>query len=188
MPRVLIIGAGPAGLGISLALKQAGVLDQLVVDSREIGASFSSWPAEMSLLSPSFNSNSFGLTDLNAIDPFTSPADFFKTQHPTGSAYTQYLRAIAEQFQLPVSAGVKVTSIKKGAETFTVETNLGTILPDYIVWAGGQFFSPRDRDFKGAEHAIHSSKVESWNSLEGDKFTIIGGYESGIDAAINLIS
>ena len=187
MPRVLIVGAGPAGLGISLALKQAGVTDQLVVDSREIGASFSSWPDEMSLLSPSFNSNSFGLTDLNAIDPLTSPADFFKTQHPRGAPYAKYLQAIAEQFHLPVSTGIKVKSIEKNSETFTVETDSGTILPDYVVWAGGQFFSPRDKDFEGAEHAIHSSKVESWSSLEGESFTIIGGYESGIDAAINLI-
>ena len=48
--RVLIVGAGPAGLGVSLALKQAGVTDQLVVDAREIGAAFKAWPKGMSLL------------------------------------------------------------------------------------------------------------------------------------------
>ena len=42
--RVLIVGAGPAGLGVSLALKQAGVTDQLVVDAREVGAAFKAWP------------------------------------------------------------------------------------------------------------------------------------------------
>jgi len=187
MPRVLIVGAGPAGLGISMALKHAGVPDQLVIDAREVGASFSAWPRGMSLLSPSFNSNSFGLTDLNAIDPFTSPADFFKTQHPTGDAYASYLQAIVNQFQLPVSTGVTVNSIKKEFGEFTVQTSLGEMRPDYIVWAGGQFFSPRDKSFPGAEHALHSSKVEDWGSLEGESFTVIGGYESGIDAAIRLI-
>ncbi len=187
MPRVLIVGAGPAGLGISMALKHAGVPDQLVIDAREVGASFSAWPRGMSLLSPSFNSNSFGLTDLNAIDPFTSPADFFKTQHPTGDAYASYLQAIVNQFQLPVSTGVTVNSIKKEFGEFTVQTSLGEMRPDYIVWAGGQFFSPRDKSFPEAEHALHSSKVEDWGSLEGESFTVIGGYESGIDAAIRLI-
>ena len=52
--RVLIVGAGPAGLGISLALKQAGITDQIVVDAREVGAAFRSWPRGMSLLTPSF--------------------------------------------------------------------------------------------------------------------------------------
>ena len=84
---VLIVGAGPAGLGVSLALKQAGVTDQLVVDEREVGAAFRAWPSNMSLLTPSFFSNSFGLTDLNSIDPQTSPADFLRTQHPKGTGY-----------------------------------------------------------------------------------------------------
>ena len=117
-PRVLIIGAGPAGLGISLALKYAGVKDQLVVDAREVGASFKNWPKGMNLLTPSFNSNSFGLVDLNAIDPFTSPADFFKTQHPTGNAYAHYLQAIVQKFHLPVSEGVEVTSVEKNEDGF----------------------------------------------------------------------
>ena len=35
--QVLIVGAGPAGLGVALALKQAGITDQLIVDTREVG-------------------------------------------------------------------------------------------------------------------------------------------------------
>ena len=81
---VLVVGAGPAGLGVATALKQAGVRDTLIIDAREIGASFMKWPRQMSLLTPSFHSNSFGLTDLNSIEPETSPADFLRTQHPTG--------------------------------------------------------------------------------------------------------
>ena len=42
--KVLIVGAGPAGIGTASALKQAGVEEMLVVDSREIGASFLNWP------------------------------------------------------------------------------------------------------------------------------------------------
>ncbi|HBI32795.1 MAG TPA: pentachlorophenol monooxygenase, partial [Verrucomicrobiales bacterium] len=32
--RVLIVGAGPAGLGVSLALKKAGVKEQLALGAR----------------------------------------------------------------------------------------------------------------------------------------------------------
>ena len=71
--QVLIVGAGPAGLGVALALKQAGVTDQLIVDTREVGAAFRAWPRSMSLLTPSFFSNSFGLTDLNSIDLLARP-------------------------------------------------------------------------------------------------------------------
>ena len=37
--EVLIVGAGPSGLGVATALKKAGVSDIQVVDAREIGAS-----------------------------------------------------------------------------------------------------------------------------------------------------
>ena len=184
--QVLIVGAGPAGLGVALALKQAGITDQLIVDTREVGAAFRAWPRSMSLLTPSFFSNSFGLTDLNSIDPNTSPADFLHTQHPNGQSYANYLDAIVQHFELPVRTGVSVTSLKKEASRFYVETSEGSIHADHVVWAAGQFFHPRDRAFPGAHHALHSSKVEDWAELEGDSFTIIGGYESGVDAALNL--
>ena len=186
--RVLIVGAGPAGLGVSLALKKAGVTEQIVLDAREVGAAFRSWTRGMALLTPSFFSNSFGLTDLNSIDPDTSPADFLNTQHPDGPSYANYLEAIVQHFQLPVQTGVKVTSVTKTPSNFTVETSQGLITAEFIVWAAGQFFHPRDRDFPGSQHALHNSAVKDWQELEGDSFTIIGGYESGVDAALNLIN
>ncbi len=184
---VLIVGAGPAGLGVSLALNQAGVNDQIVVDAREVGAAFRSWPSSMSLLTPSFFSNSFGLTDLNSIDPYTSPADFLHTQHPKGKGYADYLEAVVSHFKLPVRTNVQVQAVEKTASGFVVQSSEGLIHADYVVWAVGQFFHPRDSDFPGANFALHSSKVKEWSELEGDLFNVIGGYESGVDATLNLI-
>lgn len=184
---VLIVGAGPAGLGVAAALKRAGVIDLLVVDAREIGAAFRSWPKAMSLLTPSFHSNSFGLTDLNAIDPETSPADFLRTQHPDGRQYADYLEAVVAHHQIPVQEDTKVETLKKEGDQFVVTTSTGEILAEHLVWAAGQFFHPRNHDFHGAELALHSSQVEDWSALEGDEFTVIGGYESGVDAALNLV-
>jgi len=185
---VLIVGAGPAGLGVSLALKKAGVTEQMVVDARSVGAAFRSWPSTMSLLTPSFFSNSFGLTDLNSIDPDSSPADYLRTQHPDGDGYADYLEAIVSHFELEVYEGVKILSVEKADSGFVVEASYGKILADYIVWAAGQFFHPRDKDFPGAELAVHSSEVSDWSELEGEAFTVIGGYESGVDAALNLVN
>jgi len=40
--------------------------------------------------------------------------------------------------------------------------------------------------FPGSDLCLHNSKVDSWAKLPGDDFIVIGGYESGIDAAVNL--
>ena len=69
---VLIVGAGPSGIGVATALKQ--VAGARTCRSSMLGKSerLFNWLPKMSLLTPSFHSNSFGLTDLNAIDPETS--------------------------------------------------------------------------------------------------------------------
>ena len=181
------MGAGPAGLGVAAALKQAGVNDMLIIDAREIGASFLNWPSQMSLLTPSFHSNSFGLTDLNSIEPQTSPADFLRTQHPDGIQYAKYLKAVAKYHELKVRTGVSVSGLREEEEYFVATTNEGDFSADIVVWATGQFFTPREHAFPGAELALHSSKVKDWTECEGDEFTVIGGYESGVDAALNLV-
>jgi Pyridine nucleotide-disulphide oxidoreductase. len=38
----------------------------------------------------------------------------------------------------------------------------------------------------GAEWGIHFGAVRQWERVAGSRFVVIGGYESGIDAAINL--
>ena len=38
--QVAIVGAGPAGLGCAVALKEFGVDDIIVLDRHEVGASF----------------------------------------------------------------------------------------------------------------------------------------------------
>lgn len=42
------------------------------------------------------------------------------------------------------------------------------------------------KEFPGAELCMHNSTVRSWATLPGEEYLIIGGYESGVDAAINL--
>jgi len=38
----------------------------------------------------------------------------------------------------------------------------------------------------GAEFCLHNSQVKSWAKLDGNDYIIIGGYESGVDACVNL--
>ena len=53
-----------------------------------------------------------------------------------------------------------------------------------VIWAVGQFFL-LEIDLLGADLALHSSKFRT-DDLEGDEFTVIGGYER-VDAALNLV-
>ncbi|MEM9299897.1 MAG: NAD(P)-binding domain-containing protein, partial [Bacteroidota bacterium] len=49
---VVIVGAGPAGLGIGIILQQLGIY-YVILEKSSVGASFRKWPKETRFISPS---------------------------------------------------------------------------------------------------------------------------------------
>ena len=185
---IVIVGAGAAGLGMGVTLRDLGIENFVILDRTAVGASFLRWPRQTRFITPSFNSNQFGTLDLNAVCLHTSPAFSVGVEHPTGAEYAGYLRGVAKYFDLPVQTGVDVLSVSARGrpKEFRVETSRGDIRARFVVWAGGEMQYPRTRGFRGAEHCLHYSKVTSWGDLSGEERCIIGGSESGIDAAVGL--
>ncbi|GIW11228.1 MAG: monooxygenase [Dehalococcoidia bacterium] len=183
---VVIVGAGPAGLGCARVLQELAI-DHVVVERHEIGASFRRWPEGMRMITPSFPSNQFGLLDLNACVLNTSPAYSLQREHPTGPQYAAYLEAVAEYFGLAVETGVDVRDVYPRPQGgLVVETSRGPLRAGFVIWAAGEFQYPARRPFPGAEHCRHTATVRSWKALPGEHFLVIGGYESGVDAAVQL--
>tara|TARA_B000000565_G_scaffold253952_1_gene231434 strand:- start:1052 stop:2221 length:1170 start_codon:yes stop_codon:yes gene_type:complete len=183
---VIVVGAGAAGVGVSIALIHAGVENFLIVDRDTVGASFDSWPAETRFITPSFPSNSIGMLDLNSIAIGVSPAYSMKIEHPTGPEFAQHLRDIAEYFELPLQENTDVKTIEKKEGFFHLETNQGTLFANNVIWSAGEYQYPCTDVFTGSELCRHTATVPSYAELEGDDFLIIGGYESGVDAAYHL--
>nr|WP_319515103.1 NAD(P)/FAD-dependent oxidoreductase [uncultured Cohaesibacter sp.] len=191
MPRyiqVAIVGAGPAGLGIARVLHDLSIPDVWVIERGLVGQSFLNWPAETHLLTPSFPGNVFGVTDLNAISYDSSPGWSLKCEHPDGKSYASYLSQAARAFRLNVQTNMRVLSVEPEEEGFTLQTNHGEIRADFVIWACGQFGMPSNGGIIGSQHARHYAAVHSWQALSGNEHFVIGGYESGIDAALALIS
>ena len=185
---IVVVGAGAAGVGFGATLRILGIENFVILERAAIGASFLRWPRQMRLITPSFNSTQFGVLDLNAVCLYTSPAYSIGVEHPTGQEYAGYLRRVAKHFELPVATGVDVLSVARirRLKRFRVKTSRGDIRARFVVWAGGEMQYPRTNGFHGAELCLHSSKVTSWDDLSGDERCIIGGSESGVDAAVGL--
>lgn len=186
---VIIVGAGAAGIGCALVLRDLGIDNYTILERGKIGASFLKWSRETRFISPSFTGNSFGQIDLNAVSPHTSPAFSLGTEHPTGIEYAAYLQAVAKHYELPVKADMDVLRVSKVDELFHVETAKGAYRSRFVIWAAGEFQYPHVRPFPGAEHCVNYNEVRSWRVQKrkyGDEALVIGGYESGIDAAVNL--
>ena len=185
---VVIVGAGAAGVGLGVTFRHLGIGNFAILDRGAVGASFLRWPRQSRFITPSFASNQFGMLDLNAVCLQTSPAFSIGVEHPTGEEYAAYLRGVAKHFDLPVETQINVVSVARNAQRkgFRVVTSRGDIRARFVVWAGGEMQYPRTRGFHGAEHCLHYSRVTSWEDLAGDQRCIIGGAESGVDAAVGL--
>ena len=71
---VVIVGAGPAGVGITSMLKDFGIENMVVLERGKVGETFDKWPEEMRFITPSFTTNFWAQMDLNSIATGTSPA------------------------------------------------------------------------------------------------------------------
>lgn len=183
---VVVVGGGAAGIGVAVALKHAGVENFVIVDRHSVGASFAAWPAETRFITPSFPTNSIGMLDLNSIAIGVSPAFSLEVEHPTGEEYAAHLRGVAQFFELPVRERTDVLRVTKVGEDFRVDTAEQTLRAKHVIWAAGEFQYPRLAGFPGSELCRHTASIASYEDLEGDDFIIVGGYESGVDAAYHL--
>ncbi len=183
---VLVVGAGAAGVGMGIALKKL-VANFGILERHKVGHSFMQWPKETRFITPSFTANAFNLPDLNAITPDTSPAYSLGKEHPSGEEYAKYLKALVRHYELPISEGVSVERVEKleDEEGFIVHTNDGQFRTRFLIWAVGEFQFPKYL-IEGSEKGIHYGSVRSWRKIKGDKQLVLGGFESGIDAAYNL--
>ncbi|MEM9630359.1 MAG: NAD(P)/FAD-dependent oxidoreductase [Pseudomonadota bacterium] len=183
---VAVVGAGPAGLGVARVLRDLGIPDVWVLERGNIGESFRRWPVGTRLLTPSFPGNVFGVTDLNAISYDSSPGWSMKCEHANGRTYAKYLDLAASAFGLNVQCAIEVLDLEPEGEWFTLRTDRGIFYADFVIWACGQFGPPSQDKLSGSEHGKHYGSVRRWNDVAGDEVFVVGGYESGIDAAIGL--
>ncbi|WP_323174441.1 NAD(P)/FAD-dependent oxidoreductase [Natrialba sp. PRR66] len=186
----VIVGAGAAGVGMGVVLADLNLDSFAILERDKVGASFREWPEEMQFITPSFPSNSFGCRDLNAVTTDTSPAFALDREHPSGGEYAEYLQGVVEFYDLPVWTDVDVESVQRHGDEFVLHTSAGGIQSQFVIWAAGQFGQPNDAPFPGAGHCVHNSRVGSWSTFASecvdDPVVIIGGHESGIDAALTL--
>lgn len=185
---IIVVGAGAAGVGISILLKHLD-LPFVMIDSGEVGESFLRWPKETRFISPSFTGNAFGSVDLNSVSPDTSPAFSLETEHPTGLEYASYLKTLTNYYELPFVPNIYVEKIDYNPiedKNFNLTTTKGIIKTNYVIWAAGEFQYANRNNFTGANFCTHYADVASWQNLTGDEFFIIGAYESGVDAAYQL--
>lgn len=175
--HVAIIGAGPIGLELAIALKQAGV-DYVQVDASQIGSTIEWYPIQML-----FHSSSDRLALAGV------PIQVPNQQKISREEYLAYLRALVLQFNLEVRTYERVERARRAGDHFDLRTRLISggerrYRVDNIVLAIGAFHSPRLLGIPGEEMPHVSHYFRDPHVYFGKKLLIIGGRNSAVEAAV----
>ena len=139
--RIIIIGAGAAGVGMAITLQEFNIKDVLIIEKGTIGHSFKHWPLSTKTITPSFTTNGFGMPDMNAIAKDTSPAFTFNEEHLSGKRYAEYLSLVATHYNLNVKTNTNVSRVTYIDGVYHVSTDYGVYTADYIFIATGDYSS-----------------------------------------------
>ncbi|HJQ38924.1 MAG TPA: NAD(P)-binding domain-containing protein [Thermoanaerobaculia bacterium] len=170
---IAVIGAGPIGLELAVALKQAN-LDYVHLDAGPIGTTMTWYPLEML-----FHSSA----DRLAISGV--PIQVPDQQKPKREEYLAYLRAVAQQFGLEIRLYERVTLARRLEDgTFELQTTKDSYRVDKIVLAIGAMHAPRLLGIPGESLPHVSHYFHEPHAYFGTRLLVIGGRNSAVEAAI----
>ncbi|MBV8780370.1 MAG: NAD(P)-binding domain-containing protein, partial [Phycisphaerae bacterium] len=173
---VIIVGAGPIGLELAVALKKAGI-DYLQFDARQIGYTIS-WFAPQTRFFSSNERIAIAGVPLLTVDQSKASRE----------EYLTYLRGIVMQFDLKIRTYEPVVGIESDRDGFRIDTKSSVGPQSYrcsrLVLATGGTDRPRRLHVPG-EDLPHVSHYFKDPHLYFDKrLLIVGGKNSAIEAAL----
>jgi putative flavoprotein involved in K+ transport len=176
--KVVIIGAGYAGLFIAYHLKKAGI-DFLIVDrSRRIGDSWRNRYDSLKLLTPATHDQlpDYPLTG----DPLS---------YPSKDVVANYLEKYVKHFKFPVITEMIVKELAYKDSHFIATTNKGVLISDAVVVATGPLQVPLTPNFNMRTPKIqqlHSSEYKSSKTIIGPDVLVVGSGHSGTQISAEL--
>ena len=173
---IAIIGAGPIGIELAVALKRAGK-EFIIFDANQIGYTISWWPR---------NTTFFSTTERVAIAGI--PIQNNHQNRITGEEYVAYLRSIVETYDLDVHTYERVTAVEKTAAGFLLRTDHRTgeysYLAEKVVLAIGDMHYPNYLNILGENLPHVDHYFDDVHKYFRQKLLIVGGKNSAVEAAL----
>jgi cation diffusion facilitator CzcD-associated flavoprotein CzcO len=182
--RVLVIGAGPAGLSAGVALRARGIPFDLVDEAERVGGI---WDIERAR-TPMYESAHFiSSRTLSGFRDFPMPES--DPDYPSHDQVLRYVRdyARAHDLERHLISGTRVESVRRErGGGWRVETSPGEPrVYAAVVVATGAAWYPRMPDYPGdfTGESYHAFHYRSPEELRDKRVLVVGGGNSGCDIA-----
>lgn len=174
--RVAIVGAGPIGLELAVALKQKGI-SYIQFDAQQIGYTIS-WFAPQTRFFSSNERIAIAGVPLQTADQLKA----------TREEYLTYLRRVVQQFDLQIHTYEPVEDIRQENGLFVLSARAGGQTHQYtfekVVLVTGGTARPNLLDIPGENLPHVSHYFDDPHKYFRRKLMIIGGKNSAVEAAV----
>lgn len=176
----VVIGAGPAGLGVSRELTLRGI-EHLVLEQGRVGETWRSqrW-GSFALNTPAWMNRLPG-------DPAPAAPDDFQSAPQLVRALERYVR----RNRLPAWEGVTVRSLRSNGDRLAVATSHGLLEARAVVIASGGARVPRVPAAAAALQTsirqVHTAEYRTAAALPPGAVLVVGGAQSGVQVAEDLL-
>jgi len=176
---VVVVGAGQAGLAAGHFLKRAGVPFVILEAADRLGQAWRDRWDSLELFTPARYSGLPGM-------PFPGQP----WRYPARDEVVEFLQAYADTFELPIHYRRRVTSLRRTATGYELDTTEGPYLADAVIVATGAFQRPNVPPFAAGLAAevvqVHSSQYRNPSQLGPGTVLVVGGGNSGLQIADEL--
>ena len=177
--KVIIIGAGQAGLSVGYHLARQGIPFVILDANAQIGDSWRNRWDSLRLFTPAGYDGLDGMRFPGSVHAF-----------PSKDEMAAFLEAYAAKFSLPVRNGVKVDNLTRQENRYIISAGGKRFEAEHVVVAMGNFQHPRvpsfARELDSSIVQLHSSAYRSPAQLKKGGVLIVGAGNSGSEIAREL--
>lgn len=178
--KIIVIGAGPAGLAIAGRLKNAGISSHILEQSSTVGSSWANHYDRLHLHT---------IKEYSHLPHFPLPEDW--PQYISKDQLIDHLKSYRTHFDLSVKFNQKVVEIMaEGSEWKVITASGENFIADRVVVSTGFNRSPVIPEWPGQETSlgsiIHSRDYRNAKPYHGKNVLIIGMGNTGAEIALDL--
>jgi indole-3-pyruvate monooxygenase len=177
--RVVIVGAGPAGLAIGACLQRAGIEAPIFEAGAVPGATWASLYDRLHLHT---------IKPLSGLPFWSMPGNY--PLYPSRQQVADYLARYAERFNLDITTHCPVERATRDGDSWLLATPQGERRADVLVSATGIFANPTLPDYPGREsyqgRFLLARDYRNAEPFSGQHVLVIGAGNTGAEIATDL--
>lgn len=168
---VLIVGAGPAGLGAGLAAQQHGLRYRIIEQEISLGGSVYHYPRAKIAMTAPVKLPLVGMVRMNEVSK---------------ERLLEFWSGIVAKTGLHISFRERMDRVERAGEHFVVYTSQGAHRARSVLLAIGRRGSPRKLEVPGEELPKVVYRLVDAEQYRGQHVLVVGGGDSALEAALQL--